>query len=83
MPRYSRTSFASSLSFPSKRTESYLNSVRHGSIITFFFLFFQTLMNVLRIPTHAMKMLIAPTMTVLTSVLANLDSLDMVQFVKV
>ena len=40
-------------------------------------------MNVLRIPTHAMKMLIAPTMTVRTAVLVNWDSLEMVQFVKV
>jgi len=83
MPRYGRTLFVSSLSFLSKSTESYINSLRHGSMIKFPFLLFQTSMSVLRIPTHVMKTLIVPTMTVLTSVLVNWDSLEMVQFVKV
>ena len=40
-------------------------------------------MSVLRIPTLAMKTLIAPIVTVLMSVFVNRDSLEMEQFVKV
>lgn len=40
-------------------------------------------MSALRIPTLAMKTLIAPTMTVLMSVFVSWDSLEMEQFVKV
>ena len=40
-------------------------------------------MSVLRIPVRVPKTLIAPTVTVLTAVLVNKDSMEMVQFVKV
>ena len=40
-------------------------------------------MSVLLIPVHVTKTLIAPTVTVLTAVLVNKDSLEMEQFVKV
>ena len=47
------------------------------------FRFLKILMNVLRNPVRVMKTLTAPTVTVLTTVLANRDSLEMEQFVKV
>ena len=40
-------------------------------------------MSVPRIPVRVTRMLIAPTVTVLTAVLVNKDLLEMVQFVKV
>ena len=40
-------------------------------------------MSVQRIPVRVMTALIAPTVTVLTAVLVNKDSLEMEQFVKV
>ena len=40
-------------------------------------------MSVLRYPVHVMKTPYAPTVTVLTAVLANKDLLEMEQFVKV
>jgi len=40
-------------------------------------------MSVLRNPVRVMKTLTAPTVTVLTAVLVNRDSLEMVQSVKV
>jgi len=40
-------------------------------------------MSAPRIPIRVMKTLIAPTLTVLTAVLANKDSLEMAEHVKV
>ena len=47
------------------------------------FIALQISMSVLRIPVHVMKMLIVPTVTVLTAVLVNKDSPEMVQSAQV
>ena len=56
-----------------------------GKKYNFFFLFpqHQISMSAPRIPIRVMKTLIAPTLTVLTAVLANKDSLEMAEHVKV
>ncbi len=49
----------------------------------FFFSYNQISMSVLRIPVRVMKTLIVPTVTDLTAVFVNKDSLEMAPFVKV
>jgi len=59
-----------------------IHTTTHGMFL-FPFRLLKILMNVQRNPVRAMKTLIAPTLTVLTAVLANRDSVEMDQRVKV